>query len=280
MLVHLSFSINIDATPEHVWYALWNPTHYKNWTSAFSEQDSFAKTDWAEGSNVHFVNAEDDGIYAKIETNKALEKMVFAHIGGVVKGIEQGPDKTWDGAKEAYHLKVIDGKTQLLTSIDTIEDYRSFFEESFPIALEKVKTLAEKLFLNISAEVSKPVAQVWERYNHAEHIVHWNFADVSWHCPSSKVDLKVGGKFNNTMAAKDGSFSFDFEGTYTEIEHNKSIKYTLTDDRKVTIDFEGKEGKTIINCSFQPENENTLELQEGGWQAILNNFKAYSESQK
>jgi uncharacterized protein YndB with AHSA1/START domain len=278
MLVNVNFSKEINAKPEYVWYALWNATNYKNWTTAFSEGESFAKTDWKEGSNVHFVNGEGDGIYAKIESNKPFEKMIFEHIGAVVKNVEQGPDEAWKDAKEQYFLSEKDGKTTLEVSLDTVAEYKSFFEETFPIALEKVKIISEEFYLHISAAVDKPLAQIWNCFNSSEHIIHWNFAADTWHCPSSIVDLQVGGKFNNVMAAKDGSFSFDFEGTYTEVNHQKSIKYILADDRKVSVDFEEKDGKTLIKSSFQPETENTLELQEGGWQAILNNFKAYAEN--
>lgn len=71
--------------------------------------------------------------------------------------------------------------------------------------------------------------------------------------------------------------SFDFGGTYTTVTKNVLIEYTLDDDRKVKISFQGDGAQTKIIQIFDPESENTIELQRGGWQAILNNFKGYTE---
>ncbi len=279
MLETLKFSIDINAKAEYVWFVLWNTTHYNSWTSAFSEGGSFTHSDWKVGSNVQFVNAEYDGIYAKIIENISNQKMVFRHIGGVRNKIEQGADPIWENALEQYLLTTKNDKVILEVHLDSPSDYASFFNKTFPKALQKIKQQAEHFYIYVSAEINKPVAQVWEYYNAPEHIVNWNFADVSWHCPSSENDLRVGGGFNNTMAAKDGSFSFDFKSIYKKIDPYTYIMYTIVgDDREVHIYFEEKEGKTTIKIKFEAETENTLDLQEGGWQAILNNFKTYIEN--
>ena len=132
--------------------------------------------------------------------------------------------------------------------------------------------------ITVNAEINAPVEKVWNYWTSPEHIVHWNFASDDWHCPSAENDLCVGGKFNSVMAAKDGSFSFDFWGVYDEVVQNKTIKYTLGDNRKVKITFTDHGDKSTVTESFEAENENTVELQQTGWQAILNNFKKYTES--
>jgi uncharacterized protein YndB with AHSA1/START domain len=119
---------------------------------------------------------------------------------------------------------------------------------------------------------------VWAAWTSAEHITQWTFASDDWHAPYAEIDLKVGGRFMTTMAAKDESFSFDFSGTFTTVEQFKTIAYTLDDERKVVIEFSEENGEVTVIESFEPESENSLEMQETGWQLILNNFKIYVDS--
>jgi uncharacterized protein YndB with AHSA1/START domain len=80
------------------------------------------------------------------------------------------------------------------------------------------------------------------------------------------------------MAAKDGSFSFDFEGIYDEVNAHKLISYTMADGRKAAVVFSAKENETAVREIFDAETMHSLEMQRFGWQAILNNFKKYTES--
>ena len=125
---------------------------------------------------------------------------------------------------------------------------------------------------------NKTVAQVWDYFTNPKHVMNWNYAGDDWHCPKAENDLEVGKSFNYTMAAKNGEMSFDFTGIYTEIELFSKISYVLADDRKIHITFqETEEGIEIIE-KFDPETENSEEMQQTGWQMILNNFKKYSEA--
>lgn len=133
--------------------------------------------------------------------------------------------------------------------------------------------------IQISNTVSKPVDQVWEFYTKPDHIMRWNYASLDWHTTQSENDLRPGGKFSSRMEAKDGSFGFDFWGIYDEIITNKIIRYTMGDGRKATVNFipDGNR-QTRIQLFFDPESENPIEMQKLGWQAILDNFKAYVEN--
>jgi uncharacterized protein YndB with AHSA1/START domain len=132
--------------------------------------------------------------------------------------------------------------------------------------------------ITVEATVNAPVEKVWKLWNESEDIMQWNSADPSWHCPGSQNDLRVGGKFKNRMEAKDGSFGFDFEGTYDSVVLNKEIAYTMADGRQATTLFTEQDGKTHLATTFDAETENAPELQKQGWQAILNNFVKYAES--
>ncbi|RZJ64193.1 MAG: polyketide cyclase [Flavobacterium sp.] len=131
--------------------------------------------------------------------------------------------------------------------------------------------------ITIEVSINAPITKVWKYWTEPEHIKNWAFAADTWHAPQAQNDLRVGGKFSTTMAAKDGSMSFDFWGIYTEVIENEVIAYEMGDGRKVKITFSEQGGVTHIVETFDPENENPLEMQRDGWQAILNNFKAHAE---
>lgn len=132
--------------------------------------------------------------------------------------------------------------------------------------------------ITVSTLVEAPVATVWEAYTNPEHITHWNFASDDWHCPSAESDLRVGGKFSSRMAAKDGSFGFDFGGTYTRVEPQKALAYSFGDRQaEVVFDSVGP-AQTQVTVTFDPETTNPEEMQRQGWQAILGNFKKHAES--
>ena len=133
--------------------------------------------------------------------------------------------------------------------------------------------------ITVSALVNKPVADVWNTWTDPKHIIQWNAANDDWHCPKATNDLRTGGKFSSTMAARDGSFSFDFEGVYDDVQPHKRIAYTMADGRTCEILFSSENGGTRVVESFDAETQNPVEMQRTGWQAILDRFKAYAEAQ-
>jgi len=134
-----------------------------------------------------------------------------------------------------------------------------------------------KQILTIKTTVNAPIEKVWKYWNEPDHIKKWSNASEDWHTTTANNDLRVGGTFLNRMEAKDGSFGFDFGGTYDEVELYKVMAYTLGDGRKVKINFTDKESLTEIIETFEAESTNSLEMQQSGWQAILDNFKRYAE---
>lgn len=136
----------------------------------------------------------------------------------------------------------------------------------------------EKTIITVESSINAPLTTVWDCWTNPEHITGWTFASDDWHSPIATNDLQTGGKFLTRMEAKDGSFGFDFEGTYTLVEPFKKIEYVLADEREVKIEFLETGDSVQVIEKFNPENENPIELQQGGWQAILNNFKKYVES--
>jgi uncharacterized protein YndB with AHSA1/START domain len=137
--------------------------------------------------------------------------------------------------------------------------------------------MVEKQTITIKTVVNAPIEKVWLCWTEPEHIKKWNNASEDWHTTVAENDLRVGGKFLSRMEAKDGSFGFDFGGIYDEVKLHEVIAYTLGDDRKVTITFAGIENKTKVTETFEAESENSIEMQQAGWQAIMDNFKLYTE---
>lgn len=130
----------------------------------------------------------------------------------------------------------------------------------------------------IAATINGPIEKVWKFWTFPEHITQWNHASDGWHSPRAENDLRPGGKFNFRMEAKDGSFGFDFTGTYDEVKPHQQIIYTIGDGRKVKVNFSGSADQTKVVSIFEAETTNPVEMQRDGWQAILNNFKKYVES--
>ncbi|EPD53279.1 hypothetical protein HMPREF1210_01010 [Paenisporosarcina sp. HGH0030] len=138
----------------------------------------------------------------------------------------------------------------------------------------------DKVTITVETIVHAPVEKVWEFWTEPKHITKWTFASEDWHAPIAENDVRVGGRFHTRMEAKDGSFGFDFGGVYDEIRINEFISYTLGDGRKVTITFVSQENDTKIIEVFEGEATHSIEQQKAGWQAILENFKRYSELSK
>jgi uncharacterized protein YndB with AHSA1/START domain len=131
--------------------------------------------------------------------------------------------------------------------------------------------------ITVQTTINAPIAKVWDQFTQPEHITQWCQASPDWHAPYADNDPRTGGKFKTTMAAKDGSFSFDFEGVYSNVEEQKLIEYGLGDGRKVQITFEDLGSTTTLTETFDPETQNPIEMQRGGWQAILDSFKKHVE---
>lgn len=136
----------------------------------------------------------------------------------------------------------------------------------------------EKVLLTVESTVNAPVQKVWKYWTEPKHITQWNHASDDWWSPRAENDLRPGGKFFCRMEAKDASTGFDFGGVYDEVRPNEYIEYTIGDGRKVKVTFTAAGNKTQVRESFEAEGTNPIEMQRGGWQAILDNFKKHAES--
>ncbi len=131
--------------------------------------------------------------------------------------------------------------------------------------------------IKVAVTVDAPIQEVWKLWMLPEHITKWNEPSSEWHTPQAQNDLRVGGRFVYRMEAKDGSLGFDFAGVYDKIKTNELIEYTLDDGRKVKVAFTQKGVSTFLMETFEAEQTHPAEMQQAGWQSILESFKNYAE---
>lgn len=139
-MIKLHFTIEINATPEQVWAALWTIENYHKWTSVFGE-GSTVKSDWEQGSNIYFVDGKGNGMYSVIETKITNRQMTFKHLGEIMDGVEK--ESSWSGSLENYVLTEANGITNLQVDLDSTEEFQEYFQEKFPQALQFVKKISE-----------------------------------------------------------------------------------------------------------------------------------------
>jgi uncharacterized protein YndB with AHSA1/START domain len=138
----------------------------------------------------------------------------------------------------------------------------------------------EHAAITVKTIVAARIEELWKIWTTPEHIVKWNNASDDWHTPAAENDLREGGKFVYRMEAKDGSSGFEFCGVYEKVVPNSIIVYRLGDKRRVSVTFEQDDKGVLVTETFTPEQLNSVDMQQAGWQSILDNFKKYAEGLK
>ena len=277
----LQFEININATAWKVWQVLWFDGTYRKWTSVFSE-GSYAESEWKEGSDIRFLNTDGSGMFSKIVECRENEIMRFAHMGVVkdFKNQDHNPETaSWSGSEERYDLIAKGDQVLLKVTMDVIEAYEDYFQKTFPAALALVKELAEApVQIEVKTDVNATVEKAWDAFTNPLKITKWCFASDDWHAPNATNDLRAGGRFTTRMESKDGQYGFDFGGVYSAVEPFKKLEYAMEDGRKVKVNFHSSGSTVTVSETFDAESTHSFGLQQGGWQAILENYKKIAES--
>ncbi len=278
---------SFSASQHRVWEAFTTPTLLEQWFAPEPFRATTVSMDFQVGGAWHYcmngpdgekhygltkyleinpesyIRAEDYFVDADAKINTDLPGMIFEN------------SFTADGDK-THLLSVV-----TFTSLENLKTVLEMgMQEGYGASLDQLEGLLASMNEPITVEITvdAPVERVWECWNGPEHVSGWAFASDDWGATPVTNDLTEGGSFKTTMFAKDGSMSFDFEGTYTEVVEHERIAYDLTDGRHVTVVFDDTPDGVYISQTFEPEDENPREMQEGGWQAFLTNFKNYVES--
>ncbi len=283
----LNASIRIHASKERVWQTVTNRDLYQMWTESFSPGSDYEGS-WEKGAKILFYGVneygEKEGMSSEIADTRPYEYISIRHVGLLLHGKEDNTSekaKKWTPSYENYSLKEESPDVILFSVEQTVpEEMSGMFTDMWNTGLLKLKEVAETGTSNtvsIMAYVKAPLERVWNCYNEPEHVTQWAFASDDWEAPSSTNDLRVGGKFTTRMASKDGKHAFDFSGVYTAVDPQKEIRYGMEDGRKVSVTFDPQQQSVKVVVTFDIEHENPRYLQRDGWQAILNNFKKYTE---
>lgn len=273
-----------DVGPELLWELVVDPDHYRFWTETFSEGSDF-DGEWTKGAHIRFVaedeNGAESGMLSEIVESQWPEFISIKHVGLVINGVDDFDSplaREWTGAFENYRfIPKEDGTSIFAVEQDLPEEQTEEFKENWEKSFDRMA-----IRLETSGNVGKVITLrekspnrpevIWEKLVAPEKVMTWNFASDDWHCPTAANNLAVGGEFHYEMAARDGSESFDFGGTYTDIEAPKKLYFVLGDGRKVRIDILEKPYGCLIEERFEAEQQNNLHLQRQGWQNILKNL--------
>jgi uncharacterized protein YndB with AHSA1/START domain len=282
--LHLSTSIN--APVQKVWNAVVTKELYEQWTAAFMPGSTF-EGKWEQGAEMRFLGPSNtearDGMFSMIAEVRKHGFISIKHLGMITNGVVDTTSpavKEWTPSFENYTFKATPTGTEFILDMDAPDAFYDMFMDMWPRALERLKEVVEtgkSSWIDTSTLITAPLEKVWEYYTKPEHITNWAFASDNWEAPAAENDLRVGGRFKTVMAAKDKSAQFDFTGSYTAVKPHELLKYTLDDGRKVIVSFSPAGPHVQVAVAFQAESENSRELQQTGWQAILENFKKYVE---
>lgn len=214
----------------------------------------------------HFYSIASDILEAKHISLDILKPLIVETANKIKNNspaeMQTGPAIRGDKKTMENHLKVLTNKKH---------------KQLYKLISHSIMETSKTTKITVEAIINAPIEKVWDMWNKPEHVTKWCFASDDWHAPHAENDLRVGGKGKTTMAAKDGSFSFDFESNYTKIKEKEIIEYSIPDGREVTIQFSQTPNGIKIVETFDAEGINPVEMQKQGWQAILNNFKKYVE---
>lgn len=283
-MIRIHLERSFQAGPELLWELVVDPDHYRFWTEAFSKGSGFVG-DWTKGSNIRFVTEDENGIengmLSEIAESQWPEVISIRHVGLVMNGVNDYNSplaREWSPAFENYRfIPKSDGTSIFQVEQDLPEEQAEEFKSSWKKAFDRMAIRLEsfadvgKVITLREKSLNRPEV-IWEKLVTPQKVMSWNYASDDWHCPNAKNNLVIGGEFHYEMAAKDGSVSFDFWGTYTEIEAAKRLYFVLGDGRKVRIDIFEKLYGCLIEERFEVEKQNDLNLQRQGWQNILKNL--------
>ncbi len=288
-MVEFSMDKIMRVSRERVWETIVDPDRYRKWADAFIPGSDFDGA-WTEGSPIQFYSLDEQGLrqgLVSVIAESRYPEFISIHTVGLlqdgVADVESPDAQLWKSAYENYTLEPLaEGHTRFVLNMRVPDDVVEEFKPLWALALDKMALLAEAdgegaSMICLRQAVRRSPEIVWACLTDPDHVRGWNFADPSWHCPSAVNQVQPGGEFHYEMAAVDGSARFDFWGTYQVVEPPKRLHFVLGDGRAVTLDLHPTAEGVLVEERFQPEGENSLDLQRQGWGAILAHMASYAE---
>lgn len=116
---------------------------YREWTAIFNP-GSYYEGDWEQGKAMKFLGPEGGGMFAEVVENRLHEFVSIKHLGMIENGVEN----PWESGAEVYENYTFtdkDGGTEVVVDLINVpEEYKSYFEETWPQALDKLKEIVEQ----------------------------------------------------------------------------------------------------------------------------------------
>lgn len=274
-MIEKKFSIEIQTTPENVWYALWDSKYYSRWNAPLCE-GAYILCDWEEDEKVFFLAPGGNGMASILKKAVLYKKAYFMHSCQMIKYEEQ-EEGVWTGAREQFTLKETNGTTQLKVLLDIPEEKLSFYTENYPKALQLLKSLAENLKIIIETNINSSLMAVWRLWNAPEHIKKWNISTDLWHVPSAENEVFEGGKFSIRIETKTGYLGYNFEGKYTTVKNLELLEYTFSDGRTGSVAFKQTSIGVLITEVFDPRPKENVFMEKTSRQLAMFNFQKYAE---
>jgi hypothetical protein len=141
----IQFSIEIKASKEIVWTTLWEDITFRDWANIIDE-GTYMKGVMKEGNEIQFISSVSGyGVTDMIEKLNPNEFVLFRHNVDTKESGQQEREKEWAGGAESYSLTEENKVTTLTVKTDIPQEQEETFNIRFPKALERIKTLAEKM---------------------------------------------------------------------------------------------------------------------------------------
>lgn len=267
---------DFNASPAAIFAAIRDPARLARWWGPAGFSNHFSIFEFrADGRWVFDMVAPDGTVYANESVFTRIvddQELVLHHVCQPLFTLSIRLEATATGTRLHW--------TQMLDDITQAEALRHIIEPANEQNLDRLAAELERQPMKITVEtlVHAPAARVWQAYTTPADIVQWNAASADWHTTESSVDLRVGGNFSSRMEAKDGSFGFDFAGTYTQVIPEQLLEYRFG-ERTARVEFITATDGTTVRVTFEAETTHSVEQQQEGWQAILNNFARHVAGQ-
>jgi uncharacterized protein YndB with AHSA1/START domain len=147
IMKNLEYKIVISAPAKKVWDTMLNLETYQQWVAKSWPNSSYVGK-WATGEKIKFIGPHGAGTLAELVEVKPYERVLARHIAvlgeGGVEDRTSEEAKVWVGITEEYRFAENKGKTTVTVLMSTPEEWAKMFDEGWPIALEELKTLAER----------------------------------------------------------------------------------------------------------------------------------------
>lgn len=149
----IQFTKEINASAQKVYevmLGLIQKSDYEYWTAAFNPTSTY-EGNWEKGSKILFVGTDENGkkggMVSEIVEHQPAQFVSIRHYGfldGDTEITTGEQVEKWAGGHENYQYDENNGITTITVELDALDEYIDFFNNTYPLALNKLKERAEQ----------------------------------------------------------------------------------------------------------------------------------------